>query len=355
MIKGKATPEGTRRYAARFSLPPSHWREAFGLTLSSIGMGSYLGAPGEAGDKGYADSTRRALELGCNVIDTAVNYRYQRSERAIGRGLKESKIARDEVLLCTKGGFLPFDGERPTSPEDWFQEMLVKPGIVEASDIVAGCHCMTPKFLDFMIETSRKNLGVETIDVYYLHNPETQLDEVPMEEFEERIGEAFQALEKAVKAGKIQVYGTATWDGYRTPGQLSLEKLVKIAEAVGGPGHHFKVVQLPYNFAMLEAYVKPTQGKRSLLAAAAELGITVMTSVPLLQAKLLSALPKPIQEKFPGLTTNAQRCIQFVRSTPGILAPLVGMSKPAHVDENLATAKVPPLGAEDVNAILRSA
>lgn len=352
MIKGKATPEGTRRYAGRFSHPKEHWRSAFGLTLSSIGMGSYLGPKGEEGDKGYEQATRRALELGCNVLDTAVNYRHQRSERAIGRGLAESAIPRDEIVLCTKGGFIPSDGEKAMSPQEWFQETLVKPGVVDPSDVAAGCHCMTPKYLEFMIETSLKNLGVETIDVYYLHNPETQLDEVPMEEFEERIGEAFKALEKAVKAGKIQVYGTATWDGYRTPGKLSLERLVTIAEAVGGKEHHFKVVQLPYNFAMPEAHVKPTQGKRTLLAAAQALGITVFTSVPLLQTKLLSALPGEIQDRFPGLTTNAQRCIQFARSTPGVLAPLVGMSKAAHVDENLAAAKVPPLPADVVNSLL---
>jgi aryl-alcohol dehydrogenase-like predicted oxidoreductase len=180
---------------------------------------------------------------------------------------------------------------------------------------------------------------------------------VPVEEFEERIGEAFKTLEKAAKAGKIQYYGAATWDGFRTtagePGHLSLEKLVTIAQAVGGKNHRFKVVQLPFNLAMLEAFARPTQGKETLLEAAHRLGVTVFTSVPLLQTKLLGAIPKPIQERFGPLSTNAQRCIQFARSTPGVTAPLVGMSSVAHVEENLATARTPLLAPDHVAQILR--
>jgi aryl-alcohol dehydrogenase-like predicted oxidoreductase len=357
MIKGKATPEGTKRYAARFNLP-GHFKPALGLAISSIGLGSYIGDP-----RGYSETTRRALALGCNLIDTAINYHYQKSEREIGRGLAESGVARDEYVVCTKGGFIPMDAERRGDAQAWFEETLIKPGIVEPSDVVGGCHCMTPKYLEAQIEWSRKNLGLETVDMYYLHNPETQLDEVPVEEFEERIGEAFKTLEKAVKAGKIQFYGTATWNGYRTPpdepGHLSLERLVKIAETVGGTSHHFKMVQLPYNLAMTEALTAPTQpvGKKRvpLLAAAQQLGMTVVTSVPLLQTKLLRAIPDAMRPKFGSVTTDAQRCLQFVRSTEGVLAPLVGMSNPKHVEENLATATTAPLNPGQMNDLLKNA
>jgi hypothetical protein len=87
------------------------------------------------------------------------------------------------------------------------------------------------------LEKSRNNLGLETIDVYYVHNPETQLSAVSREEFNSRIEKAFGALEDAVKEGKISVYGVATWNGFRVPpedpGHLSLSDLVKAAQAAG--------------------------------------------------------------------------------------------------------------------------
>ena len=57
-------------------------------------------------------------------------------------------------------------------------------------------------------------------------------------------------------------------------------------------------------------------------------------------------MPEGLAERAPGLQTDAQRAIQFTRSTPGIGVALVGMSQAAHVRENLAVAEVPPLGAE---------
>src|SRR6476659_3922878 len=114
MSSKSATPEGTARYRQRLTdrFAPTHFREQHGLVLSSIGIGTYLGNPDEATDDGYTRSVVRAVELGVNVIDTAANYRFQRSERAIGAALKilttEHNIARDELVICTKGGYLPF-------------------------------------------------------------------------------------------------------------------------------------------------------------------------------------------------------------------------------------------------------
>jgi aryl-alcohol dehydrogenase-like predicted oxidoreductase len=63
-----------------------------------------------------------------------------------------------------------------------------------------------------------------------------------------------------------------------------------------------------------------------------KLGIGVFASVPLMQSKLLS--PNVLPE-FGGLSKPSHRAIQFVRSTPGIIAPLVGQKSQAHVQENL--------------------
>ena len=103
------------RFAGR--LASDHFREAAGLWLSSIGIGTYLGDPDEADDAGYRDSVVAAVRGGCNVIDSAINYRFQRSERSIGQALRllaAEGFRREEIAVATKGGFIPFDGGYPT-------------------------------------------------------------------------------------------------------------------------------------------------------------------------------------------------------------------------------------------------
>ncbi len=183
-----ATSDGTRKYAARFAgrAAAGHFREQQGLWLSSLGIGTYLGEADERTDRAYTDAVAAAVEAGANVIDSAINYRFQRSERSIGAALAEllrRGFSREELLLCTKGGFLTPDGDMPADASEYFNREYVETGILQEGDVAAGCHSMAPRFLADQLERSRRNLGVETIDVYYLHNPETQLEEVPREMF----------------------------------------------------------------------------------------------------------------------------------------------------------------------------
>lgn len=364
MIAGKATPEGTAAFAKKHaSRHADHWKSALELTLSSIGMGSYLGNADPVTDGKYTETAAAALEGGINVIDTAINYRFQRSERNIGAALKKAveggKTSRDQVLLCTKGGFIAGDMGPPT--REWAEETLLKPGVLAPEDIVAGCHCMTPKYLKHQVDQSRANLGVETIDVFYVHNPETQLSEVVPDDYYARLTEAFKALEECASEGKIQWYGTATWQAYRVPAtdpsSVSLARTVECAKAAGGTDHRFRVIQFPYNPAMPEAYRAETQnlGEDTVpaLRAAADLGLTVFTSVPLMQTQLLGQFSAPVKELFPALKTDAQRCLQFARSTPGICAPLCGMKDPEHLEENLRVAGVPRLGLDVIESFFK--
>src|SRR5437879_12075964 len=84
MIEGRATPEGTARYAQRFAstVAADNYRRLDSAGhLSSLGLGTYLGREDAATDSLYRRAIGQALERGLNVIDTAVNYRHQRSER----------------------------------------------------------------------------------------------------------------------------------------------------------------------------------------------------------------------------------------------------------------------------------
>lgn len=356
LISGGATAEGTKRYAERVAgrAAPGHFRDLDGVTVSTVGLGTYLGREDAETDVAYQDAIVRALELGINVIDTAVNYRHQRSERAVRTALATAfargLARRDEVVVATKGGYIPFDGGVPRDPRAWFTATYLEAGIIEPGDVVGGSHCMTPRYLADQIGRSRANLGLETLDVYYLHNPEAQLEEVDRPEFLARVRAAFEALEQAVRDGKIRRYGTATWNGYRAdpggPGYLSLEELVAAARDVGGPDHHFKVIQLPYNLAMPEAFVRANQAVRGALVplteAAKRLGVFVVASASVYQGQLARNLPPMVATVLPGLATDAQRALQYVRSTPGIGTALVGMKSAAHVEENAGVAAVPP-------------
>jgi aryl-alcohol dehydrogenase-like predicted oxidoreductase len=358
VIPSGATAEGTAKYAARFpDAAKGHFRQAQGVWLSSIGIGTYLGDWNAETDESYARSIARFAELGGNVIDTAANYRFQRSERSIGKALKvlrEKGYGRDEIFICTKGGYLPFDGEPPRDVRKYFEETFVKTGIAEFADLIGGSHCMTPKYLQSQIDQSLNNMGLETLDVFYIHNPESQLSEIDRYTFEAKLAKAFEKLEENRAGGKLQFYGVATWNGFRAQpaerGYHSLERMVSIARQVGGEGHGFKFIQLPFNLAMPEAYLLPNQafnGKAvPVLEAAAAMDVTVMASASILQGKLVAGLPQNIIEAMGNPAAEALASIGFVRSTPGIATALVGMSCVEHVEENLSLAKIPPVAAE---------
>ena len=358
-----ATSDSTNKYAARFasSAAAGHFREQQGLLLSSIGIGTYLGEPDARTDQSYTDAIVAAVEAGANVVDSAINYRFQRSERSVRAAIEElgrRGFAREELLLCTKGGFLTPDGDMPADANEYFNREYVVTEILREGDVAAGCHSMAPRFIADQLERSRRNLGVETIDVYYLHNPETQLGEVPREMFNSRVRAAFEFLESAVAAAKIHFYGMATWNAFRQGENeqdfLSLAAMESLARDVAGGSHHFRFVQLPCNLGMTEALTRPNQslgGARvPMVEAANKLGITLVASAAMLQGKLSRDLP-PFVATALGLQNDAERALQFVRSTPGVTTALVGMSQVEHVRANLSLVGVAPASQDEFSRL----
>ncbi|MEO5580134.1 MAG: aldo/keto reductase [Gemmatimonadaceae bacterium] len=359
-----ATPEGTRRFAARFQdrFAADFYRELDSRILaSSIGIGTYLGECSDEEDARYVSLIAEGLSRGINLVDTGINYRCQRSERAVGRAIRQAlnsdSIARDEVVICTKGGFVPLESQPPGSRDEYRAYLgreYFDRNVISPSDLVGG-HCLKPRFIADQIERSRTNLGVARIDVFYVHNPEQQLESVGRAEFLDMMRDVFIELESQVQLGTIGMYGCATWHGFRlfaaNRSHLSLTELLRVAREAGGPDHHFRAVQLPVNLAMTEGVRAPTQqheGKNlSILALAHQMGIAVIASASLMQSQLTNGLPPEAGSAFPWLETDAQRAIAFVRAL-GVTSALVGMKTIAHLDENLvaghpvqATARSP--------------
>jgi len=366
MLPGFATPEGTARYRDRFRQfrDAGHFRHpesvpgASELCLTSIGLGTYLGEPDDAADANYVDAISTAVRSGINLLDTAINYRHQRSERNVGAALAQliaaGDLQRDEVLVCTKAGYLSFDGNLPADPRAYFVREYVESGVLNPKELAGGMHCMAPRYLENQIERSRRNLGLETIDVFYLHNPESQLADVSPEVFRDRVKHAFAVLESSVKARKLRYYGMATWNAFRVLAgardHISLSSAVELAQEVGGSSHHFRFIQLPFNLGMPEAHTLANQTLHnknvSVLTAAAQLGVAVIGSATLYQGRLTHGLPAPIQQAM-GMKSDSENAIQFARSTPGLTAALIGMGHREHVTANLKPALVPPVRPEE--------
>jgi aryl-alcohol dehydrogenase-like predicted oxidoreductase len=367
-IRGHATPEGTKKYAQNATAqgkPAAHFRVFDGLHLSSIGMGTYLGEPNKEDDLAVENAIYQSVRSGAiNVIDTAINYRAMKSEKSIGRALLrlvQDGINRDQIFVSTKNGYITNDGDYPNvDVMEYMHRMYIQTGVMSADEISSGYNVMNPNYLARCIDKSLMNMHLSTIDLVYIHNAfESWNQDVGRQQFMEMLAKVFELYEKCRTQNKLRYYGMATWTCFRVPPEsheyLSLEQAVKTAESIGGKNHGFRFIQLPYNLAYSEALLSKSQSVGSeknltILEAAAKLNIGVFTSIPLFQGRLLQArIPD-----FGGLSDPVGKLVQIVRSSPSIIAPLIGQKKAEHVEQNLKVAGIPPLSDEEFRQAVKA-
>ena len=362
MISGFATSEGTKKFAQNSGVNQANFKEFEKLTLSNVGIGTYLGDPDARTDDLVTNAVKQSITSGINVVDTAINYRSQKAERSVGKAIseliKEEKISRDQIFLSTKNGYVTNDADVQLGFWEYVKEEYSQKGIIKEGDVTSGYHCMTPTFLSDQLDRSLKNLGLECVDLMYLHNAvEGQIKDVSKEQFLENLKAVFELYEQKRDEGKIKFYGMATWECFRVPNDnpqyLSLEDTVNMAKKIGGDNHGFRFIQLPFNMNFDQALLKKTQllGNEnvSALEAAETLGIGVFTSVPFMQGRLLEPGVMPeFNELKPSL-----RALQFIRSSPGVLSPLVGQKSSEHVTENLEIMKIPPMPEDEFLALVK--
>jgi aryl-alcohol dehydrogenase-like predicted oxidoreductase len=184
--------------------------------------------------------------------------------------------------------------------------------------------------------------------VLYLHNAaESWLSEMGYRRFIEKLRDVFTLYEEERKRGRILYYGMASWSCFRVkegePEHVNLDDVVEAARSVGGEGHGFRFLQLPFNVAMNEALTQKSQRIADELLttfeAARKLGVGVFTSAPFSQGRLLNHTRVPELEG-----SKALALLQFARSAhPAVVAPLVGQKRPEHTEENLRIAMTSPL------------
>jgi aryl-alcohol dehydrogenase-like predicted oxidoreductase len=335
---------------------PDHFVRPDALWLSSIALGTLRGEPGGVDDLLYRSVVGDYLSAAGNVFNTALSDRMQTSERALGRAIerlvREREIARDEIVVVSKGGALTPNPDRATSYTELQRDLYasyIESGILDPSEVIRG-HSMAPGFLLDQIERSRCNLGLETLDYYLIQEPEIWLRKLGPDAFQNALRAAFEAMEEAVSRRWIGGYGVATWDGFLLPdsdrSHLSIVDLLEVALDVGQADHHFRALQLPYGLAMgegavIESQLGPDGHSRAILDSLRDTGTVIFASAPLYGGRLLGRVPGFVRDAFPEAESDATAALQFVRSTAGITSAVVGMREQAHVLENLQLARVP--------------
>lgn len=365
MIAGSATRACTEAYARSFgaACAPGHYSDFLNqhLKLSSLGLGTFPGAATDTVDAAYAEIIARGLQAGINVIDTAAHYRYGRSARAAGEGLRRAfaaGVAREQVYVVAKGGFLRFDDGPPADLEAWFEARIARKGLGTRDDLT-GVHCLAPGYIAAQIDEVREALGLETLDAFLIDQPELHIPRLGKEELNRRLQTAFAVCEQAVRQHKIRSYGIATFDAFRVetdhPLFQSLASLLGLAERAARlvqrdeqARHHFRVIQLPFNQAMNEGFTRFSQATgegnvASTLQAAHQLRLFVIGSHALGKGLFAAQCADALRAALPDAANDARRALQFNRSTPGLGVSLAGISAPAHLGDLLAVARTEPL------------
>lgn len=365
-----ATKEGTFSYLKQF---PKYSRDFYRFDgevfVSSLGLGTFRKEPYKEENYlvNYKESVKLALLNGINLIDTAINYRYQVSEQEIGEAIKElldeGKITREQFVVTSKAGFLPLDFPFPKDPYKWIEDNVIKAGLADKEDIIVDQHCITPEYLRWSVEKSLENLQLETLDILFLHNPEMELGYVDYTILMGKIKKAFELFEEMVAEGKIRYYGIAAWNGFLYDEDhteyISLKDIVDIAREVAGDNHHFKYIQSPYNLVKNEAYSYSNQrgpdGKYyTLMQAVHGYGLKLMGSSSLLQANIFKRDFSPKMGELLGTSdfNDLISALQFARSS-SVVSSLFGAVDPQHVEDNLILAYLPNSKPENINKLFK--
>ncbi len=311
-LTGHATSQGTAGYASR-SITRSDrpglangftTLGATGLTTTRLGFGTYRV---DMQTVEHREALKQALRESCNLIDTSTNYMDGDSERLVGSVLSElvstGELTRDEIIVISKIGYV--QGQNLKLAESKEKAGRPYPEMVKYGDGL--WHCLHPEFLADQLTLSLDRLGLSTLDLCLLHNPEYFLSEAAHRkapdldacraEFYARLERAFAYFETQVGAGRLQYYGVSSNTVTARPDDqeaTSLERMVCAAEAaaraVGAPTHHFRVLQCPINLfesgAVMTANTGPSSSQ-TVLEYAQQHGIAVLANRP------LNAMPTP--------------------------------------------------------------
>lgn len=301
------------------------------MRVSEISFGAWAigGGWGAVNDAESYAALNRAVDLGVNFIDTADVYGDGRSERLIGRLLKERK---EEIFVATKAG-------------------------ARLSPHTADGYNQTN--LESFVDRSLKNLGVNTIDLLQLHCPPTEVY---------YRAEVFRALDRLKRKGKLRYYGVS---------------VLKVSEAVKATEYpDLQSVQIIFNMFRLKPAAEffPTAKERNVgviarvpLASGLLTGkITAQTKFPEDDHRSFNRYGQAfdVGETFSGIdletglkavgelkavvqegSTLAQTALRWILMFDSVTCAIPGAKRPEQVDENVRATMLPPLNPETMSKV----
>jgi len=353
-LPGLATPAATARRVAR--VPAAARAGAASrlgeLAVCRLGWGTQTGEWKNIIDLKLESALPPILDAGVNLVDAGPAYRARRSQAAVGRALAKAvrggAATREELVLTTQVGFLALDRKEEDVLE-FLRRRELPGGGLEESDFVGGAWSLHPDWISRQLELSCELAGVEAFDLLLLAAPELAYH-AGRQAGDATLLKAFARCEELRAAGRIGGWGLSSLDGFRAgaddaPTRLDPARLAELALRAAGPDPGLKAVMLPYSLGMLDLLNARTPSGAGLQSALDAAGWFVIGALSLGQGQLAQGLPPAISRAMPELASDAQRALQFARSTPGLDCALVGMKTREHIAENLALLAHPPLDA----------
>lgn len=346
-ITGRADQEATRRFTAA---GPGPSRSLGDWAVSSLGWGTNSGELRNIVDLKIESAVEDVISRGINLLDTSPAYRHRRSQSAVGKGLarclQKGLVRRGDLVITSHCGFVSLD-RKEEEPGPYFQRQILPASGLEESDFVGSAWSMHPRWIRSQLELARTLLGVEHIDLLFLDSPEIALAVQGPQRWQALLLSAFGELESLVAEGAIGAWGIASLEGWLPredrPARLKVAPLLELARQAGGGRTHLRAIQAPFSLAQLGFLNPGPDGTPSLQDQLSDSGLAFTAVLSLGQGQLCQGLPEYLRPLLPGCGTDAQRALQFVRSTPGVDSVLVGMKTREHIQENGELSTLPPL------------
>jgi aryl-alcohol dehydrogenase-like predicted oxidoreductase len=309
--------------------------------LSRLGLGLYQGEESDETDAKMLEVMQFALDHDILVFDCAPTYRNLRSEKILGDLLQRNPSK--DLIISTKGGFVPFDFKSGIESENEFVKDMIEKGWIRP-ELFDQDYFQTfdINYLDRLLTNTLTVLNRSYVDIYYLHNPEYFLERVGRRDFLNVMREVFFWIKRQLSLGRIKSFGISSWLGFFNQNEeaaLQLEDFVCLAKE-SGIGADFCYIQIPFNFLQTQGLFLKNQSfeqeKFSLIRLAQMLDISIISSAPLAQGRLLrNEFPERVKKIFKDMSAP-QINLSFVLSTPGIACTLIGTTSLDHFKESVS-------------------
>src|SRR6266436_6719190 len=289
------------------------------LCLGAMTYGSKQWCPWVLEEEEARPFIRKALELGINYFDTADMYSVGKSEEILGRALKEFGSRRDRVIVATK--------------------------VYNAMSDDPNNRGLSRKHIMHSIDNSLKRLDTDYVDLYQIHrfDPHTPIEET------------VEALTDVVKAGKALYLGASSMYAWQ------FARMLYTADRLGFK--RFVTMQNHYNLIYREE-------EREMIPLCRTEGIGVIPWSPLARGFLagnrnrqtpgettraqsdqfaqrlyyqesdFAIVDRVIQLAHKRGVSNAQIALAWMLHRDGIIAPIIGATKPHHLDESVKALQV---------------